>query len=176
MPRKDLPRRARSSFIPREVGRDKDRTGAEAFRPDRGHGGANPVPPRLVGGGAYDGTIPAPGDNDGFAAQARVIALFDGSVERVHVNVHDLSKRRVRAEFDFDLSSRHIENSRSRESRPLQMRPAILSQSRVRAKRRYRLSISVCNCVCGTIWQIVPQSEAARGGLSVHAIANRSIS
>jgi hypothetical protein len=55
----------------------------------------------------------------------------------------------------------------------------ILRQMRKAAKagrmviRKHTLRAG-CNCVCGTIWQIVPLSQAYRGGLSVHAIATRS--
>jgi hypothetical protein len=41
-------------------------------------------------------------------------------------------------------------------------------------ERALELTRAVCNCVCGTIWQIVPPSQANCGGLTVHAIDNRS--
>src|SRR5262245_3662780 len=112
-----------------EVGRNKDRAGTETLRSTRGHGGANAEPPGLVRGGAHDGTISAPRDDDRFAAQTRVVTLFDGSVERVHIDVHDLSKRRLRVRSEFDLVSLHKEGSRRRRPPPqLQNRASILCE------------------------------------------------
>ena len=36
-----------------------------------------------------------PGDNDRFTAQLYIIPLFDGSVERVHIDVYDFTHRHL---------------------------------------------------------------------------------
>ena len=74
-----------------EVGRDEDGFGAEALGGDGGHGGADAEASGFIGGGADDGAVAAPGDDDGFAAELRVVSLFDGGVEGVHVDVNDLA-------------------------------------------------------------------------------------
>src|SRR5271166_3685332 len=48
--------------------------------------------PGLVRSSADDGAISLPSNDHGLAAQLRIIALFDRSVKRVHVDVDDFSQ------------------------------------------------------------------------------------
>ena len=62
------------------------------------HRGAHAVHARLVRGGRHDAAPAGLGaDDDGLAAQLRAIALLDGRVERVHVDVRDRRGRGTRA-------------------------------------------------------------------------------
>jgi hypothetical protein len=65
--------------------------GAEAFGAQGGHGGTHAEAASFVGGGADDGAVAQPGDDDGLAAQLRIVALLDRGVEGVHVDVDDLA-------------------------------------------------------------------------------------
>ena len=67
--------------------------GDDSFGGDGGHGGAYAVLAGLVGGGADDGALALPGDNDGAAAEVGRVTLLDGGVEGVHVDVDDLARR-----------------------------------------------------------------------------------
>ena len=87
----DLAGEARDGAVAGEVGRDEDGLGAEALCCDGGHGRTNAEASGFVGCGADDGALAAPGDDDGFAAELRVVSLFDGGVEGVHVDVNDLA-------------------------------------------------------------------------------------
>jgi len=42
---------------------------------------------------AHYGAIAAPCDDDRLAAQLRIVPLFHGRIERVHVDVHDFAYR-----------------------------------------------------------------------------------
>ena len=65
--------------------------GAEAFGTDGGHCGAHAEGSGFIGRGADDGAVAAPGNDDGFAAEVGVVALFDGGIEGVHVDMNDLA-------------------------------------------------------------------------------------
>ena len=77
--------------VAEEVGGDEDGVGAEALGAEGGHGGADAEAAGFIGGGADDGAVAAPGDDDGFAAEGGVVALLDRGVEGVHVDVDDLA-------------------------------------------------------------------------------------
>ena len=87
----DLADLARDGAVAGEVGRDEDGVWAEALGADGGHGGADAEGSGFIGGGADDGAVAAPGDDDGFAAEGGIVALLDGGVEGVHVDVNDLA-------------------------------------------------------------------------------------
>ena len=74
-----------------EVGRDEDSIGTETFCLDRWHSRADAEFAGFVRGGADNGALAAPGDNNGLATKLRIIALLDGGVEGVHVDVDDLA-------------------------------------------------------------------------------------
>jgi hypothetical protein len=74
-----------------EVGRDEDGGGTEALGADGGHGGADPEGSCFVGGCADDGARATPGYDDRFAPKGGVIALLDGRVEGVHVDMNDFA-------------------------------------------------------------------------------------
>src|SRR5699024_9927889 len=57
----------------------------------RRHGRVHAVGARLVARRHHDRARAAPGDDDGFAAQARIVTLLHGSVERIHVHMNDLA-------------------------------------------------------------------------------------
>ena len=74
----------------REVGRDDGEVGTEADRPGHRHGGPDAEGPRLVAGRRHHAAPLRPAaDGDGLASQLGPVALFDGRVERVHVDVDD---------------------------------------------------------------------------------------
>ena len=89
----DLADGAGDGFVAGEVGWDEDGVGAEALGGNGGHGGADAELACLVGGGADDGALALPGDDDGTAAEVGGVALLDGGVEGVHVDVDDLARR-----------------------------------------------------------------------------------
>ena len=77
--------------IARDIRGQEDCVRAQTFRPNRGHGGSHAELSRFIGSSAHYGAIPAPGDNNGFAAQLRIVALLHGRIKRVHVDVNDFA-------------------------------------------------------------------------------------
>jgi hypothetical protein len=71
--------------------RDDDRLRAFAQGHDHGHRRVDAERPRLVRRRRHDSSRGARPDEHRFAAQLGVIALLDGRVERVHVDVQDLA-------------------------------------------------------------------------------------
>ena len=57
---------------------------------DRGHGRADAELAGLVAGGRHDAPLARPADCDRLAAELGIVALLDGRVEGVHVDVDDL--------------------------------------------------------------------------------------
>src|SRR5271163_427895 len=84
--------RARSGFIADEVGRHKDCIGAQSFGMNRRHRRAHTKLPCFVRSRAHNRTITLPCNHDGSTAQSLIVTLLDGSVERVHIDMNDLSK------------------------------------------------------------------------------------
>ena len=82
----------RDGFVADEVGLDEDGFGAEALGGDGGKGRADPEATGFGRGGADDGTLALPGDDDGFTTEGWVIALLDGSVEGVHIDMNDFAQ------------------------------------------------------------------------------------
>jgi hypothetical protein len=64
---------------------------AEALGTDGGHGGADAEDSGFIGCSADDGAVAAPGNDDRFPAKVWVVALFDGGIEGVHVDMNDLA-------------------------------------------------------------------------------------
>src|SRR5260370_29733315 len=87
----DLARRGGGCLVSREIGRHEDGFRAQAFCANCGHRGADAERPCLIRSGAYNRPVAFPCDNNRPAAQVRIVALFDRSIERVHVYVNDLS-------------------------------------------------------------------------------------
>jgi hypothetical protein len=58
---------------------------------DRRHRGADAELPRFIACGRHDASLAGASDGDRFAAQIWVVALFDGRVKRIHVDMNDLS-------------------------------------------------------------------------------------
>jgi hypothetical protein len=87
----DLFRAHCDGTIANKIRSDEDRSRTQAFRADSGHGRAHSESPRLVRSSADDGALALPGDYHGLAAQLRVVALFDRSTERIHVDMDDFS-------------------------------------------------------------------------------------
>jgi len=81
----------RDCTTPFEIRSDEDRIGTQALRSHCWYGRAGPEAPRLVRSRAHDRAVAFPSDNHGFAAQLRIIALLDGGVKRVHVDMDDFS-------------------------------------------------------------------------------------
>ncbi len=72
--------------------RDEDQVRTLATGGDRGHGGPNAEFARLVTCGSDNPAFAAASDSDRAATQVRVIALFNGRVESVHVDVDDTAQ------------------------------------------------------------------------------------
>jgi len=87
----DLAHLARNGSIARKIRREKDGVRTEAFGLNGGHRRTHAEFPRLIRGRAHHRAVPAPRDDDGIAAQLRIVPLLDGSVECVHVDVHDFA-------------------------------------------------------------------------------------
>jgi hypothetical protein len=51
----------------------------------------NAEAPGFVRSSTNHGSISPPGDNNGLAAQMRIIPLLDGGIERIHVHVDDFA-------------------------------------------------------------------------------------
>ena len=95
MPAKDITHLSRHSSIAGKIRREKDGIRTEAFGTNGGHRGTHAEFPRFVRRRADNGAVSPPRDNDGLAAQLRIVPLLDGSVECVHVDVHDFAHRYV---------------------------------------------------------------------------------
>jgi hypothetical protein len=76
---------------PSGLRQSEDCLGTEAFRPYCRHGRTHAEAPGLIRSSAHDRAVTPPGDNYWFAAQMRIIALLDGSIEGVHVDMDDFS-------------------------------------------------------------------------------------
>ena len=87
----DLAHGLRDGLVAREVGRHEHGIGTQAFGARGRHRRAHAEHARLVTCGADDRALPAPGDDDGPAAQRGIVALLDRGVERVHVDVDELA-------------------------------------------------------------------------------------
>ncbi len=75
-----------------EAGGDDDELGALPQGEEGGHGGADAERAGLVGAGGEDAAaVACAADADGLAAERGVIALLDGRVEAVHIEVDDFA-------------------------------------------------------------------------------------
>src|SRR5271169_3677320 len=88
----DLPHPARDLAIACEIRRHEDRIGTQAFGSYCWHGRTHTEASGLVRSGTDDRAIAQPSDDHGLAAQLRIIALLNRSVERVHVDMDDFSQ------------------------------------------------------------------------------------
>ena len=79
----------RHFLVDLEAGRHEDESGAQAEGADRRHGGVDSETAGLVAGGGHDSPPLRAADGDGLAAVLGVVALLDGGVEGVHVDVYD---------------------------------------------------------------------------------------
>jgi hypothetical protein len=73
-----------------EAGLNEDEVRALAFRRHRRHGRADAELAGFVARRRHDATLAGSADGDRLAAKLRIIPLFDGCVEGVHVDVDDL--------------------------------------------------------------------------------------
>ena len=92
MAREDLAHLARHRLVAREIGRHEDRVRAQPLGAQRRHRGAHAELARLVARRADHRTRASPGHDHRPAAQGRIVALLHRSVERIHVDVHDLAE------------------------------------------------------------------------------------
>ncbi len=76
---------------PVEIRGDEDRIRTQAFRSYCRHGRSHAETPGLVRSRADDRPVAPPGNDHGLAAQLRIVALLDQSIERVHVDMDDFS-------------------------------------------------------------------------------------
>ena len=79
-------------FVDVEARRHEDQFRAFPARRDRCHGGVNPVAARLVACRRNDAAFPRTADGQWKAEQGGIIALLDGRVERIHVDMDDAAK------------------------------------------------------------------------------------
>src|SRR5690606_27854502 len=68
--------------------------GTLAQRRDGGHGGVDAVLPRLVAGGGHHTPFASIAHSDRLTAIIRIVALLDGGVERIHIDMDDLAVHR----------------------------------------------------------------------------------
>ena len=98
-----------------------------------GHGGADPELPGLVGGRRHDATRPGTADDDGLAPQRRLVALLDGRVERVEVEVEDAAhESRLVDAWGADF------RSRARLGVSTRSRPSFLGRDRLNQRSEGR--------------------------------------
>src|SRR6202140_1975322 len=102
MTMKDVTHCTRYSLIPDEVGRYKDRIRAHSFGANRRHSRAHTEPPCLIGGGANNGAVALPCDDHRLATETGIVALLHGGIERVHIDMNDLSRCRRLAHRLFE--------------------------------------------------------------------------
>src|SRR5438270_9917745 len=88
----DFARLTRHVSVAGEIRRQEHRIGTETFRSNSRHRRTHAKLSCFVGGGANDRAIPAPRDR--LAPQLRIVALLDGRIKRVHVDMNDLAPRR----------------------------------------------------------------------------------
>ena len=79
----------RDGAVPLETGREHDRVRAAAARRRHRHRAPHSVRPRLVARGGDHAARSGAADEQRLAAKLRVVELFDGREERVHVGVED---------------------------------------------------------------------------------------
>ena len=96
--RADLPRHL---LVDVEARLHKDQVGTFPLRGDRRHGGAHAELSRFVACRRDDAALPRSADGDRLAAQLRIVALLDGGVEGVHIDVDDLALLR---RYDGDIA------------------------------------------------------------------------
>src|SRR5258708_19643142 len=77
--------------VTREIRRHEDSIRTQALRTHRRHGRAHTESPSLIRSSADDRSVAFPGDNYGLPAQLGIIALLDGSVERIPFPLDDFS-------------------------------------------------------------------------------------
>src|SRR5215470_488363 len=71
---------------------DEDQIGTLSLGSDRGHRRMDAKLPCLVACRRDDAALARSADRDRLAAQLRIIALLDGCVESIHVNMDDLAR------------------------------------------------------------------------------------
>ena len=90
---KDREHLVRDFAVHRHARLHADGVRAAAQRLADRHGGAHAELAHLVAGRGDHAAIAGAADDDRLAAQARVVALFHGCVERIHVDVQDGARR-----------------------------------------------------------------------------------
>ena len=71
---------------------DEDKVGAEPLRRNGGHGGVDAELARLIAGCGDDTSLVGVADGDRLAAQFGIVALFNGGVEGIHIDMYDTSE------------------------------------------------------------------------------------
>src|SRR5580700_5627193 len=82
----------RSGPVSRKIRRHKDGLRTQAFSANRRHSGMDTEASGFIRSSTNDRPISPPRHNDRFSAQLRVVPLFDGGIERVHVHMDDFAK------------------------------------------------------------------------------------
>src|SRR5215472_8632720 len=90
--REDFPDLQRDCLVGIEPRLDEDQIGALSLGGDRGHRRMNAKLPCLVACRRDHAALARSANRDRLAAQIRVIALFDGCVESIHVDMDDLAR------------------------------------------------------------------------------------
>src|SRR6266481_4197901 len=86
VPFEDLAHLSGYLAIARKVGGQECCVGAKTFGSKSGHRGTHAELSRFIRSSTHYGAIPTPSDNNGFAAQLRIVALLHGRIKRVHVD------------------------------------------------------------------------------------------
>src|SRR4051812_11128026 len=91
MPFEDFAHETRHGAIACEIRGHEYPIGAQAFGTYRWHCRAHAETPGFIRSRTDYRTVAPPGHNDGLAAQLWIIALFDGSIKCVHVDMNDFA-------------------------------------------------------------------------------------
>ena len=96
---------ARYGFVTGKVGWQEDGVRAHAFCGDGGHRGPHTKPPCFIRGCAHNGAFSFPRHDNRFASERWIVALFNRSIEGIHIHVNNFAHPRKR--FDF-ISFLHV--------------------------------------------------------------------
>jgi len=82
----------RDLFVNVETWLHEQELGASPFRGDGSHGGMDPEAARLIARRSHDATLLRATNGHRLTPQLGIIALLDRRIERIHVDMDDLSK------------------------------------------------------------------------------------
>jgi len=95
----DLADLLRDGLVNLEARFHEDQVGTLPLRRHRWHGGSHPKLAGFVARRGHDASLAGSADGDRLAAELRIVSLFDGCVEGVHVDVDDPPHARYNTRF-----------------------------------------------------------------------------